>query len=692
MKKLFTLLLCLCLMAGLVPAVSAGAFAEALPVEETAVLFGSPWVNTMVIGNLPETAPEAKDDFYAHVNYDVIAANQTNMYIPVQIGSAEIEPAVKALLQDPSVSVPGLDQLKIFMEQAADMEALRSSGYSEVRPYLNRIEAVSSIEELNAVLTAEDFPFSPYLVMPVAPLSLDGENGVWIYPALSLSSDYCNGANNYTETVPDFDTLQQKIPSLERVFYFSSSVAGLGIKDEDVPGAMLTLFNMEASYVKEGYSEAIAAVADYGYISSAPHHMTAEELESQCSRFPLAATLKRFGKDKASGYVVPCPAWLQALDSLWTDENLENVKLLTRFKVLIEAAPFLDTNIGNYVRSSSGMPVMDEDTNPWAVANRADTFGHLLAGLYVDKALGSELKDQLTSITQGLVSTYRDLINETEWLSDSGRAKALEKLDMMRLNVLEPDGGYYDYSGLKLTPSSEGGSLFNSYLEIKAYLNEQENSYIGKPAKADLSWKAFNPLGANCFYDPFSNSVNILPGYVMSATCPKGASEAELMGSAGTVIAHEISHAFDFAGSQCDANGLGNPILSEADRETFLEKVKAVETYYDGISILPDTYCKGTFLRVENTADLAGLRAALSLAKARGLDLDAFFRANAKLYVMVIPLMYQTMTYNLDPHAPSYLRVNVNVQMMDEFCELYDVREGDGMYVKPEDRLKTWGK
>ncbi len=49
-----------------------GAFAETLPVEEQAELFGFPWINSMVTGNLPETAPELKDDFYAAVNYDVL--------------------------------------------------------------------------------------------------------------------------------------------------------------------------------------------------------------------------------------------------------------------------------------------------------------------------------------------------------------------------------------------------------------------------------------------------------------------------------------------------------------------------------------------------------------------------------------------------------------------------------------------
>ena len=120
------------------------------------------------------------------------------------------------------------------------------------------------------------------------------------------------------------------------------------------------------------------------------------------------------------------------------------------------------------------------------------------------------------------------------------------------MGILEPDGGYYDFSGLKLTPSSEGGTLFSNYLALKACINKQENSLIGKPAKANLAWKACNPLMANCFYDPFSNSVNVLPGFMFSYNCPKDATESQMQGGLGTVIAHEISHAFDYAGSQCD--------------------------------------------------------------------------------------------------------------------------------------------
>jgi putative endopeptidase len=668
-----------------------GAFAEALPAEEPAELFGSPWVNSMVVGNLPETAPDLKDDFYAAVNYDVLAANQGGMYMPIMTAAAELEAAVTALLQDGSQAGNEITQLKIFWEQAADMDALRSAGYSQVTPYLERISAVGSLEELNAVLTAEDFPFSPYLTMPVAPLALNEENGVWIYPALSLTTDILNGTNNYTEPAADAAELMQKISSLDRNMYLKDTLTTLGVEAEKVGDTMLDLFNTEVSYVSKTYNEATAALADYGYITDAPQRLSPEDLASLCSRFPLTATLKKFGKDKASAYIVLYPDWLKALDSLWIEENLDRLKLLTGFKVLMEAAPFLNPDPVNEIRAQNGKVTLDVATNPWNVCNQADTFGQLLAKLYAENVLGSGLKEKLTAMTQELVETYRTLLNETEWLSAESREKALEKLDNMRLNVLEPDGGYYDFSGLKLTPSSEGGSLFTNYLVLKAYLNEQENSCIGKPAKADLAWKVCNPTIANCFYDPFSNTVNLLPGFMFSYNCPKDATEEQMLGGLGTVIAHELSHAFDYAGSQCDAYGRGIAFLTEADQEIFLGKVKAVEDYYNAIIVMPGVNCQGTLLRVENTADLAGLKAAAMLAKTKGLDLQAFFRENARIYATAVPESTITALLN-DTHALSYLRVNVNLQMVDEFYEAFDVKEGDGMYVKPEERLKTWGK
>ena len=45
---------------------------------------------------------------------------------------------------------------------------------------------------------------------------------------------------------------------------------------------------------------------------------------------------------------------------------------------------------------------------------------------------------------------------------------------------------------------------------------------------------------------------------------------------------------------------------------------------------------------------------------------------------------------SVDVHAPAKLRVNVQVPNFDDFFTTYDVKEGDGMWRSPEDRVIIW--
>ena len=77
MKRVLQVLLAMVLTINISFAVS-----EALPAEEQTALFGSPWINSMIIGNLPEEAPSVKDDLYLGMNYSELAAHQEEVYIP----------------------------------------------------------------------------------------------------------------------------------------------------------------------------------------------------------------------------------------------------------------------------------------------------------------------------------------------------------------------------------------------------------------------------------------------------------------------------------------------------------------------------------------------------------------------------------------------------------------------------------
>ena len=43
-----------------------------------------------------------------------------------------------------------------------------------------------------------------------------------------------------------------------------------------------------------------------------------------------------------------------------------------------------------------------------------------------------------------------------------------------------------------------------------------------------------------------------------------------------------------------------------------------------------------------------------------------------------------------DPHSPGIQRAMQPLKNMDAFYATFDVKEGDAMYLKPEDRVYVW--
>ena len=81
----------------------------------------------------------------------------------------------------------------------------------------------------------------------------------------------------------------------------------------------------------------------------------------------------------------------------------------------------------------------------------------------------------------------------------------------------------------------------------------------------------------------------------------------------------------------------------------------------------------------------------MGLARTKeGFDYDEFFRSYAKSYACYSSYKRALFILGDDNHPLSYLRTNVVVQQLDEFMETYDVKEGDGMYLAPEDRITIW--
>ena len=317
---------------------------------------------------------------------------------------------------------------------------------------------------------------------------------------------------------------------------------------------------------------------------------------------------------------------------------------------------------------------------------------NLLVGrTYVDEVLGDTCKERLRAMSVELVDAYIDLVGETSWLSDESRDAILEKLENMTLNVLEPEGTTIDYSSLELTPTEQGGTLVSNYLATKRYNDAWRASMIGRPAWAGSVFDRISTSTFNCFYDPMSNSVNILPAYVTGAVYRDGMSDEDLLGRIGFPLAHEISHGFDFSGSQFSAYGTPGPVFSADDVTDFVERRQRLIDYYDGIEINDGTHVNGVNVSVEAAADLTGMQVTLRcLAGSPDTAYETYFGSVAQVFASVYPSGMTAMLAT-DSHPLDYLRINVNAQMFEDFYRVYGCEEGDGMYLAPDARVSLWG-
>ena len=199
----------LALLVALALLMNAGfAAAEAQPQEE---LFGSPWINSAVIGNVLPEKPEAKDDLFQSVNYEAILEHQ-ELYIPMLNAGTALQTTVLGMIAEADVTDPEMKALQTMYLQASDDEGLSRTGWTEADAWVEKIMAASTLEELNSALLAEDFPFSPYLFMSIIPESMRKNNVVYIMPSLALSDDPLGGMlEYYDEEATDPMMLWQKL-------------------------------------------------------------------------------------------------------------------------------------------------------------------------------------------------------------------------------------------------------------------------------------------------------------------------------------------------------------------------------------------------------------------------------------------------------------------------------------------------
>ena len=673
---------------------AAGADASAgTSAAQSSELGGKPWTTTVVAGNLPASRPEAKDDMYTHYAYDYITAHQEGAGgNAVEDHGSEFRDAVTAVIEDNSKTGHDLEQLRILYSQAGDAKKLEELGLSEVKPYLDRIDAVKSLDEMNALLSASDFPFSPFITAVVKTNDTRATNMVGLYPNFLYSNAILTGGAPYQDT-EDPTAQQAAQASLSAAaLYTGFDLEALGMDNASIADANAQLMEFEKQHGKSLESNGTYVKKDFGEMAKDARAFvfTLDELCALCPSFPMRETLANMKKDKSEKYLVSRP-WLEAFGKTWNAENLDSIKLMAKAKVLAETRCYRGEPVSKESAEMLAQISAASGSNAYKACDSLNTFAQVLAKTYVDESLPASAKERLTNLSQQLINTYKDLVGNTSWLGDESKQRIIEKLDHMALNVLEPTGGYFDYSGLELKPTDQGGMPLANYLTCKQYRYDCEAKMIGQLASVSAGWFYVEPTIANAFYDYEGNSINIMPGIVTSLLYTDGMPDEKLLSGIGFTVGHEISHGFDYQGAQMDAYGQPNPVFTDEDVSKFVDKTTKLAQYYSGIELMPGMMADGQNIVAEANADLCGMHAALEIAgKSENFDYNEFFNNMSNVFVQVVPA--QTFPIlAMDTHPLNNLRINVNAQMFDPIYDKLGVKEGDVMYLAPDKRIVVWG-
>lgn len=421
------------------------------------------------------------------------------------------------------------------------------------------------------------------------------------------------------------------------------------------------------------------------------------DLEKRMPTFDWKVTLQKLEVQPPDSILMNSPKFFAKVDSLLRVTPVSDWQTYLQWNVLRTASPILSSPFVaatfKYNQVSSGQKV---PTPRWQrVSNLTDnTIGELLGQLYVEKHFKPAAKARMDEMVKNLVKAFEIRIKGLEWMSPATKEKALAKLASFT-----PKVGYRvkweTYDGLELSATSFYNNLRNA-----SRWNYLDNiGRYGKPV--DKTRFGMTPPTVNASYNPVNNEITFPAGILQYPFFHPDADDAMNYGGIGAVIGHEISHGFDDSGSQYDKDGALRNWWTPEDRTKFEALAKRLQEQFDGYTVLDTMHVNGKLTLGENIGDLGGLNAAYeafkmtpqgkSNKKIDGFTPDQrFFMAWAQVWRANMLPDTKAQQVITDPHSPSEYRTIGPLVNMDAWYKAFDIKPGDKLYKKPEDRIKIW--
>ena len=632
---------------------------------------------------LPAERPAAKDDFYGYTNFDLLNTVEVSEEQMVWSQSAnlpsEVSEQLDLILQEcvansgrwtkgsPQQRIAAL-YLSFIHEDSRD-----KAGTMYLDPYTERIQSAETIQDYVEVLGAIHAEIGSSSLLSVEP-------GIGMYD----SSEYKLGLDTARTLLNEALILDEAYSNqwdacriyMTRLFLLS------GIRETEAAEKSEAVFNLLQDFQRNALTDSANSMVP----------MSFEEIDALLPEVDFGAYIESEGLEREDEIIVRDADQLAYIGTLLTEDNLPLLKDYSMAILLNAWADYLSQDFQEikdaYIATVTGTPA------PSLEKSSVECVKSLLewdfARLYAEKFFPEESKRDVERMTAEIKDWYGQRIAQLDWMSEDAKAAARQKLDAMELKIGYPDN--YDFLAwedeVEFTSPMDEGVLIANCLNFMKARAAHIRSLQGQTLDADTWATATQTVTA--YYNHIANELVVPAAILQSIYYDPEASRAHNLGAIGTVIAHEIAHAFDSLGALYDDEGRINTWWADEDFIQYEELQQEVADFFSGIEILPGIHINSAKTLAENIADLGALHCVTGLCGDDSEALQELFTAYAQLYAIKETRYYFSLMYVIDNHAPNLMRVNTVLSNTDAFYRAYGVQEGDGMYVAPANRVGIW--
>ncbi len=652
------------------------------------------------------------DDFDAFVNGKWKAATEIPAKYPyygvttnLRIGA---ERSVRAIIDEVAArqNPPGSSEQRIADMYRAyqDVDAINAAGMAPAKPYLDRIRAAKSQDDLAVLWGTPGFgaPLGEFV-------SIDRGDPTRNTLFIGLGGLGLPDRDNYL--VDNERNREMRAKYLDLVTFLLTKAG------DPNPRA-----NAEAVYALE---KKIAAVLWDRAVARNPqlttNRLTYDQLLALSGSFPLKHYLDTRGilptdsfnvlqlpptaDEIAANKLTPADVaklggGYPAMLKLAMETPLDTWKTWMTVRLLSGGADLLpsDVDAANFAFYGQYLQGREKQRDRWqrAVTEVEGSIGESIGQIYVDRHFPPASKAAMEELVGNLRLAMAENLKSLPWMTPATRAAAQAKLDKLTVKIGYPSK-FETYDGLAVT----AGDPIGNRLAAARWQWAKDLADLRKPVDEE-KW-LLTPQTVNAYYMATANDMAYPAAYLQAPNFSPTADAAVNYGAIGATIGHEIGHGFDDNGSRYDGDGVLKNWWTAEDKATFEKLTARLQAQFDAICPLDGgkTCVNGKLTLGENIGDLGGLsmayRAYQISLKGKPAPVIDGLTGDQRFFISYAqhqrteyrdPFLRQIM--QTDPHSPDFARINAILRNFTPWYTAFNVKPGDKLFLTPEQRVLIW--